>query len=160
MDDRTDAGAPAGHLTLLGWSAILVAVLTLARRLRAIGLILALATGNAAVCAGWAPTPEARMSCCSKGGECPMHKEGAHQSDGSDLVTQAQADSCCAASERDQSNQPSPTFVVVISGAVLGPGVIVPAMTPALALSEAWRTVAPVPLAPVPRHLLLSVFLV
>ena len=135
-------------------------VSTLAGRLCTIGLVLALTTGNAGICAGWAPTPEARMACCADEGACPMHKGGAHHSKGADLVTQAQADSCCAASEHDHSNQSSPTFVVVISSAVLGPGVVVPATTPALVLSDVWRTVTPIPLAPVPKHVLLSVFLV
>jgi len=151
--------ATAANLTPLCRSAILEAVLTLARRLRAIGLMLALVAGNSAVCAGWAPTPEARMSCCTESGNCPMHKDGAHHSGDTNLVTQAQADSCCAASESHQSNQSSPTFVEV-SSAVLGPGIIVPAPVPALVLSDAWRTAAPIPLAPVPRHVLLSVFLV
>jgi hypothetical protein len=89
-----------------------------------------------------------------------MHNESAPHSGGTSLVTQAQADSCCASSERHHSNQPSPTFVVAISSAVLGPGIVVPATVPALVLSAAWRTAAPIPLAPVPKHVLLSVFLV
>jgi hypothetical protein len=152
--------APTANLTVLGRSAILEAVLTLARRLRAIGLMLALAAGNGAVCAGWAPTPEARMSCCTESSDCPMHNEGSPHSGEMNLVTQAQADSCCASSESHQSNQSSPTFVVAVSSAVLGPGIVVPATVPALVLSDAWRTAAPIPLAPVPRHVLLSVFLV
>jgi hypothetical protein len=43
---------------------------------------------------------------------------------------------------------------------VLGLGVVVPASVPALVLSDAWRLSAPIPIAPVPRHVLLSVFLV
>jgi len=154
------ATALAGDLTLLSWSTILETVLTLARRLRAIGLILALAAGNGAACAGWALTPEARMSCCTESGDCPMHKEHAHHSGGTSLVTQAQVDSCCASSESHDSNQSSPTSIVVISGAVLGPGVVVPETAPALVLSDAWRTAALIPRAPVPKHVLLSVFLV
>jgi hypothetical protein len=152
--------APTGDLTLVGRSAIVDPVLTLARRLCAMGLILALAAGNGAVCAGWAPTPEARMSCCTESSDCPMHKEGAPHSGGTSLVTQAQADSCCASSESHHSNQSSPTFVVAISSAVLGPGIVVAPTVPALVLSDAWRTAAPIPLAPVPKHVLLSVFLV
>jgi hypothetical protein len=45
------------------------------RRLWAVFLCLVLLGGNAAVCAGWAPTPEARKACCESG-MCPMmHKE-------------------------------------------------------------------------------------
>jgi hypothetical protein len=43
---------------------------------------------------------------------------------------------------------------------VLGVGVVLPANVPALVLSDAWRTSAPIPIAPVPKHVLLSVFLV
>ena len=41
-------------------------------------------------------------------------------------LTQAQADSCCASSERENSNQSSPSFVTAITAAVLGPGVVLP----------------------------------
>jgi hypothetical protein len=99
------------------------------------------------------------MSCCTESSDCPMHNEGTHHSGGTNLVTQAQADSCCASSESHHSNQSSPTFVALISSP-LGPGVVVPAPAPALVLSDGWRTVAPIPLAAVPKHVLLSVFLV
>ena len=74
-------------------------------------------------------------------------------------MTQAQADGCCAASERN-SNQSNPPFVVVISSAVLGPASSLPATAPRFVLNNAWRRVAPVPLASIPKHVLLSVFLV
>jgi hypothetical protein len=100
------------------------------------------------------------MSCCTESSDCPMHTEDAQHSGGTSFVTQAQADSCCASSESHDSNPSSPTSIVVISSAVLGPGVVVPETAPALVLSDAWRTAAPIPLTPVPRHVLLSVFLV
>ena len=89
-----------------------------------------------------------------------MHKSESQSSGEQRAVSQAQADACCAASERQQSNQSDPTFISVISSAVLGAGVVVPAAVPALVASDAWRTDAPIPAAPVPRHILLSVFLV
>jgi hypothetical protein len=128
--------------------------------LSAVVLGLVLIAGNAAVCAGWTATPEARMACCSKGGDCPMHKGDSHRAAPEGALTQAQADACCAASERDQSNQTSPASVAAASSAVLGTGIVVPASIPALVLSDGWRTAAPVPIPPVPRHVLLSVFLV
>jgi hypothetical protein len=101
------------------------------------------------------------MACCADGNVCPMHDGKSHGGSHSDgAMTQAEADSCCASSERDHSNQSSPTFVVVISSAVLGPGVVVPVTVPALVLSDAWRTSAPLPTAPIPKYVLLSVFLV
>ena len=130
------------------------------RRLSALAIMLALAAGNAAVCAGWMPTPEARMACCAEGVECPMHKGESSRSGSARVITQAQADSCCASSERDSSNQSNPTFVASITQAVLGTGVSLPAVVPARVLSDAWRAAAPPPTTPVPKHVLLSVFLV
>ena len=100
------------------------------------------------------------MSCCSETGDCPMHKEDGHRPGGTSPVTQAQADSCCASSESQHSNQSSPTSIVAIPSAVLGVGVVVPQRAPALVLSDAWRIATPVPRTPVPKHVLLSVFLV
>ena len=130
------------------------------RRLSVFALTLALMAGKTAVCAGWLPTPEARMACCTEGVECPMHKSDSHHSGSERALTQAQADSCCASSERKNSNQSNPSFATAITAAVLGVGMVLPASVPALVLSDAWRTSAPIPIAPVPKHVLLSVFLV
>jgi hypothetical protein len=135
-------------------------VSSLAQRLAALALTFGLMAGNAAICAGWMPTPEARMACCADGRECPMHKSDPHLSGSGRVLTQLQADSCCAAAEGQRSKQSSPSFVTAITAAVLGVGVVLPANVPALVLSDAWRTWAPIPIAPVPRHVLLSVFLV
>ena len=72
----------------------------------------------------------------------------------------ATSDNCCASAEGQRSNQSNPSFVTAITAAVLGVGVVLPANVPALVLSDAWRTSAPIPIAPVPKHVLLSVFLV
>jgi hypothetical protein len=132
----------------------------LLRRLSAVFITLGLVAGNAAVCAGWLATPEARIACCADGGECPMHKGDSHRSGSQRVLTQAQADSCCASSEGKTSNQSSPTFIAAVTAAVLGAGTVLPANVPALVLSDAWRRSAPIPVAPVPKHVLLSVFLV
>ena len=137
-------------------------MLILSRRLFALALAVLISAGNVAVCAGWAPTPEARMACCADS-DCPMHKghKGESQSSSSArVVSQAQADSCCASAEHENSSQSSPTFVAAISTAVLGTGIVLPATVPALVLSDGWRTVAPLPTTHVPKHVLLSVFLV
>lgn len=136
-----------------------MSVVRFLQRLSVIVLALALLAGNAAICAGWTPTPEARMACCADG-SCPMHKGDAHRSASGRVLTQAQADGCCASAESRHSSQPTPSLVTAITAAVLGAGVLLPVDAPALVLSDAWRTSAPVPVAPVPRHLLLSVFLV
>ena len=135
-------------------------MLRLIQRLSAVALTLALVAGNDAICAGWMPTAEARMACCADGAECPMHKGDSHHSGAGRVLTQVQADSCCASAEGQHSNQSNPSFVTAITAAVLGAGVVLPANVPALVLSDAWRTSAPIPIAPVPKHVLLSVFLV
>jgi hypothetical protein len=89
-----------------------------------------------------------------------MHKGDSHRSGSERVLTQAQADNCCASSERENSNQSSPTFIAAITAAVLGVGIVVPANLPALVLSDGWRTSAPIPIARVTKHVLLSVFLV
>ena len=132
----------------------------LVQRLTALALTFGLTAGNAAICAGWIPTPESRMACCADGAECPMHKGDSHRSGSGRVLTQVQADSCCASSEGQRSNQSIPTSVTAITAAVLGVGVVLPANVPALVLSDAWRTSASIPIAPVPKHVLLSVFLV
>jgi len=129
-------------------------------RLAALALTVGLVAGNAAVCAGWMPTAEARMACCTDRGECPMHKGDSHRSGSGHVLTQVQADSCCASAEDQRSNPSNPSFVTAITAAVLGVGVALPAKVPALVLSDAWRTSTPIPIAPVPKHVLLSVFLV
>jgi hypothetical protein len=132
----------------------------LLRRLSSVLLCIGLIAGNAAICAGWAATAEERMACCAEGDQCPMHKRESHDAASARPLTQGEADACCAASEREHSSPSTPTFVAVISVAVLGPGIVLPASAPALVLSDDWRTCAPIPTPPVPKHVLLSVFLV
>ena len=89
-----------------------------------------------------------------------MHKGDSHRSGSGRLLTQVEADSCCASSEGQNSNQSNPSFATAITAAVLGVAVVLPANVPAFVLSDAWRRSAPIPIAPVPKHVLLSVFLV
>lgn len=130
------------------------------RRVSAVVLALALAAGNAVVCAGWAATPQARMACCSDGNSCPMHQSAGHGSGSRRVLTQAQADSCCASSERQQPDSSGATAGNSISLAVLGPAIVVPVAPPALVLTDGWRTTTPPLSPPIPRHVLFSVFLV
>jgi hypothetical protein len=135
-------------------------VVRLLHHLSAVLLCLGLIAGNAAVCAGWAATPQERLACCAEGGECPMHEGESDDSGSGRALTQLEADSCCSSAEREDSNNPSvPPFVAAISFAVLGPGVVLPASIPALVLTDEWRTAVPLPSTPVPKHVLLSVFL-
>jgi len=122
-------------------------------------LTLVLMVGHVAVCAGWAASPEARMDCCAEG-MCPMRKSASRDSASPQVITQAQADSCCAASEREESAPSAPIFAATISSAVLDLAIALPVSAPALVVSNAWRTAVPIPIGAVPKHVLLSVFLV
>ena len=133
-------------------------VLSFSRRLPAVLLALALVVGQASVCTGWMATAEARMACCSDDGACPMHTSDSERDGPTPVVSQAEADRCCAASE--QGDSPSPTKVA--SSIALGPPI-----DPVPALIQEPEAHAPVwparvlgPAAHVPKHLLLSVFLV
>ena len=131
----------------------------LANRLSAVFLTLALVAGQAGVCAGWMATPEARMACCSDQGLCLMHKSDSADDESKGVVSQAEADRCCAASEQDDS-APSPTgpaFSVTLAVALSPVSALIPAPQAAV---ELWRASVPIPTAHVPKHLLLSVFLV
>ena len=127
------------------------------RRLAATVAVLTLCVGNLALCAGWQATPEARMACCRDETTCPMHKEGGHGS--GQHVTQTQADTCCAASERNDSATTRPALVP--SGVIaLAPAAVPLVVIPSVPALEEWRALVPLRVSPVPKHLLLSVFLV
>jgi hypothetical protein len=109
-------------------------------------------------CAGWEATPEARLSCCVRKAMCPMHKPGRDRA--AMTVSQADADTCCAASDRPPTAPASVTLVAA------------PPVVPVLALFAEPPAIVPVTLADwhgppprlasrdLPRHLLLSVFLI
>jgi hypothetical protein len=121
--------------------------------------VLTLCVGNVAVCAGWQAMPEARMECCKNGTSCPMHKSESHGSGSKHAISQSQADNCCAASS-NRTQSPTAVSTFALSNAASLPTVVsfaVPVAAPAL---EEWRALVPLPLSPVPKHLLLSVFLI
>ena len=131
----------------------------LLHRLVAVALSLPLLASNVAVCAGWMATPEARMACCTENGTCPMHKSDSPNSNSAQTVSQAAADSCCAASEGDRSSQSSSRFASTISLAVLDTPSPLPTISD-IAMRAAGRAAVPLPPSHVPKHVLLSVFLV
>jgi hypothetical protein len=126
----------------------------------AVLLCLGLVAGNApVVCAGWLATPEARMACCIGDGSCPMHTSESDGQGANRVISQAEADRCCASSERDESTPSSPSFVLTGAPALVTSPV--PFVAPQIGLAlEAWRTVVPIPATRVSKHLLLSVLLV
>ena len=132
----------------------------LIHRLFAVLVSFGLIAGHAAMCAGWAATAEERMACCAEGANCPMHKGESHHSASGNVLTQAEADRCCAWSEGEDSRTSTPPFVAAVSLALSGPGTVLPLSVPDLVLSDGWRTASPIPITAVPKHLLLSVFLV
>lgn len=128
-----------------------------ARRTTVALFIVALGANEWAPCAGWQPTPEARQACCAKGGQCLMHQQ--RGSTERTVVSQADADRCCAASEEHDSTPSSSSVASGITVAVL----VSP--FPVLALAHTAqrldsRAPAPASPKPVPKHLLFSVFLV
>jgi hypothetical protein len=133
-------------------------VLTFSRRLAALAVVFAIAAGNLALCAGWEATPQARMACCANGGTCPMHKSDGHRSTERRLVSQSEADNCCASSERGGSTPSTPTFASTMSVALIPAGF--PILLPPPSRVDAWRPDIPRPIGTIPKHLLLSVLLV
>ena len=135
-------------------------VLRFGNRLAVVFQTLALIAGQAGVCAGWMPAPEARMACCSEDGPCPMHKSDSEDDGSTRVVSQAEADRCCAASERDDS-APSPTAPAFSLTLPVAPSPVPSLLSEPEPHSSVWRASVPIPTAAhVPKHLLLSVFLV
>jgi hypothetical protein len=135
-------------------------VVSLIGRLVALATVLTLGVGNLAVCAGWQATPEARMACCMNGPSCPMHKADAHYSESKRVLSQTQADDCCAAaSNRHDSAAPNASFASSGALVLIPVAMALPAPQPVPAL-QGWRALVPLPVSPVPKHLLLSVLLV
>ena len=132
---------------------------SLVRRVLAASLGLMLTAGPVGLCAAVTPTPEARMACCTDSDTCPMHDGGVHNSESHHHPSQSQADQCCVVSERD-THQSMPMSVGVLPTPVLDASVLLPLRVPTLVRTDAWRTTTPLLVTPVPRHLLLAVFLV
>ena len=121
-------------------------------------LSLALLAGNAEICAGWVASPQARMACCAGHHACAEH-ESARHGHHDHAKSQSAADRCCALSEPNQSAPAQGSLAVAAPPAVsdflfplASPDSDSRASTPRLTALE--------PPPDVPRHLLLSVFLV
>src|SRR5215831_2168960 len=122
-------------------------------RLVAVLVLIVLPTSAWAGCAGWQSTAEARMECCAHEEQCPMHADG-DESVSHGMVTQTQADTCCALSQGSpstpsSSSQIAPVTFVVVSTPV---SMLVPYLAP---FRSGWPAVVPIAPSPVPRHLLL-----
>ena len=131
------------------------------RRTAALVVVLALSAAGWAECAGWQASPEARMACCSGSGDCPMHGSTEPGASSERVVTQAQADNCCAASDADDSTPSAGAFSLSFSAALVPstPSSLATITAPPASF-DAWRTHVPLPIGQVPKHVLLSVFLI
>jgi hypothetical protein len=129
-----------------------------ARSAAALLMSVTLMTSSMAVCAGWLPTPEARMDCCTNGDPCPMHESSNDNRHSTRVITQDEADRCCASSERGDAAPSTaasaavPHLAIVVAPVPFTPFVDVIAHLP--------ETAPPALLSHVPKHLLLSVILV
>jgi hypothetical protein len=130
------------------------------RRTAALAVAITLGAAGWAECAGWQATPEARMACCSGSGDCPMHGSTESGAGSARDVTQAQADSCCAASDTNDSTPSPGVFSLALSAALVTSTLTTLAPIAAPSSFEAWRTHVPLPAGHVPKHVLLSVFLI
>jgi hypothetical protein len=90
-----------------------------------------------------------------------MHASTGRGSGPESTTTQAQADSCCAASDSDGSTPSAPMFSVSLSSALAASSIpgIAPLTAPPLRLGSGHDDV-PLPGSHASTHLLLSVFLI
>lgn len=129
----------------------------LVRRIGVIALILFAGGRDAALCAGWEVTAEARMACCLSGA-CAMHHSNEHGSGAANL-SQAEADSCCIAAESGDPAPASPVFAMGLPSA-MPVQALFELVSPLIATVYAGREPIPLTGGLVPKHLLLSVFLI
>jgi hypothetical protein len=132
-------------------------VLTWLRRVAVVVLATGLVAGAWRPCAGWKPTAEARMSCCIRNGACSMHKPSGNAAHA--VHTQSDADACCAISDRQESQQPSFTVVLPPALAPLA-GVFAEAPSVPIRWVDSHRPPPLLASRDLPRHLLLSVFVI
>ena len=116
--------------------------------------ILSLAGSRVIECGGWQSSPAVRMACC-EGDSCPMHDDDP----GSAPLTQAHADSCCAASEQHQGERTPATLVFTPQLVALTGPVVEIVLTPT-SLPDFWLSESPRRASSTPTHLRYSVLLV
>ena len=146
-------------MTLWRDSHMLKAVRSLTARIVALVPVIALSMSAWVQCAGWQNTAEARMACCQREEQCPMHRPDSDGSARHAAPTQSQADTCCALSEHSPTTPANSSQVAHVVAAVPMTAVVVflPDLAPALHI---WRPLVPLQPNGIPRHVLLSVFLV
>ena len=118
--------------------------------------VAAILHGATALCLGWQAAPEARRECCERHG-CASGADGALTG----APTQAGADACCAAAQppaSKPSQRDAASLVRTLAAAtpILASAAFMLPLSPAI-LPQVSDTSPPLT---VPRHVLLSVFLV
>lgn len=99
------------------------------------------------------------MACCDEAETCPLQHQAASESQFATSVSQAQADACCALSAGHESVTPTSKLALSASLApVTSPLPVALVADPSP--REDWRTSVPLTRPPIPKHVLLSVFLV
>jgi hypothetical protein len=98
------------------------------------------------------------MACCV-GDDCPMHQAEGDSTGDASVITQAEADSCCAAAE-DRESTPAGTSVKLLVSLAPAAGPVDLEVHPAQLDALLPPVLVPLPGSLVPRHLLLSVFLI
>ncbi|MEQ1911515.1 MAG: hypothetical protein ABMA15_22050 [Vicinamibacterales bacterium] len=133
--------------------------MTLRARLVGVLAIVMMVSGHLAECQGWMSSPEARMACCDDERECPLHKSAGHAVGSATATSQADADRCCAGSERGAS---VPSSVSTWSASLVAVLPVLSAVPNAAVIAPyvEWLEADPSPPPSVPRHALLSVFLI
>jgi hypothetical protein len=128
-------------------------------RVVALVSVIALSLGAWVKCAGWQNTADARMACCEQEAQCPMHHSGSDGSARHAAPTQSQADTCCALSEQSPTTPANSPQAAQILAAMPTIAVVVSPPDAAVA-RHIWRPLVPLQPDGVPRHVLLSVFLI
>ena len=115
-----------------------------------------LTAGPVGLCAGWQASSEARMACCVEEVGCPMHAGDHTHAGATHKPTQSEADDCCASNEH--RNSPSTTQLAAV---IVSLPVALTTLRPPIA-SRLFASHASIAgrAQSVPRHLLLSVFLI
>lgn len=127
-------------------------------RLVAAALVATLLAGPIALCTGWQATPEARMACCVEGIACAMHPSEDQDGTGRRAVTQAEADSCCAASEPDGASPTATSLAAIVAPPATTASIVL--LPPVNTQSASWDRHPPDRAFAVPRNVLLSVFII
>lgn len=123
-------------------------------RLLTLVCALALTAHASAPCGGWKAEERARLDCCVN--HCPMQEGEAHHGS-HEPVSQADADACCAISDRDDAAPAAGLPALGMALALVASPVPLPGH---VAARDIWRTAAPVPVRTISTHLLLTVLLV